>query len=269
MRVYIGFDPRERDAYLVAAHSLRKHASIPLQIEPIVLEHMRWKRFYTRPTTASHSGGAPRLWDDISGAPMSTEFALTRFLVPHLMGYAGWALFVDCDFLFRADVAELFKIANPAYAVQVVKHLHQPAEAVKMDGQVQSAYPRKNWSSCVLWNCGHDAHAGTLDRVNRWRGLWLHQFRWLQDEDIGELPASWNWLEGSAWPDFPRAREAGFATEAPSPNAVHFTRGIPSMPGYENVPFADEWRVALAEASGNREQKLQRLGALLTEPEHA
>lgn len=242
MKVFVGFDGREKDAYLVAAHTLRKHASIQIEVEPLVLEQLRWKRLYNRP----HEMRDGRVWDAISRAPMATEFALTRFLVPHLVGYRGWALFVDCDFLFRADVAELFALANPAFAVQVVKRTQQALDCRKMDGQLQTNYARKNWSSCMLLNCAHDAHAGTLERVNRWRGLWLHQFRHLQEaEDIGDLPLEWNWLEGIDRPLEPTASHKG-------PKAVHFTRGIPSMPGYEDSAYADEWRAALAEATHDR-----------------
>jgi hypothetical protein len=238
LKIFIGFEPRERDAYLVAAHTLRRHASQPLEIEPLVLEHLRWKRLYNR----AHSfDAAGRLWDEISHAPMATEFAITRFLVPHLAGYRGPALFIDCDFLFRADVAELFALFDERLAVQVVQHAHTPTEEKKMDGQIQTAYPRKNWSSCVLWNCAHLKHAGQLERVNRWPGLWLHRFLWLEETEIGALPKVWNWLEGTSQLEL-------FGQEI-SPKAVHFTRGIPSMPGYERVAFADEWRAALAEAT--------------------
>lgn len=237
LRVFIGFDPRERDAYLVAEHSLRKHASIPVDVQPLVLEQLRWKRLYRRPTEIREG----RLWDQISGAPMATEFALSRFLVPHLALYDGWALFCDCDFLFRADVAELLGLADQRMAVHVVKHpfLDLSSDS-KMDGQIQMAYPRKNWSSFMLWNCGHEAHAGALPRFNRWRGLRLHQLRWIPDDEIGELPIQWNYLEGIS------PRLTGCARR---PAAVHFTRGIPSMPGYEDSEYADEWRAELAEAT--------------------
>jgi hypothetical protein len=236
LRIFIGFEPRERDAYLVAAHTLRRHSSRPLEIEPLVLEHLRWKRLYNRPHSMDAAG---RIWDEISRAPMSTEFALTRFLVPHLAGYRGPALFIDCDFMFRADVAELFALFDERLAVQVVQHAQPVDAAVKMDGQIQTAYPRKNWSSCVLWNCEHLAHCGQLERVNRWPGLWLQRFFWLQEEHIGALPLAWNWLEG-----------INFATDLDAVKAVHYTRGIPSMPGYEASTFADEWRAALAAATG-------------------
>lgn len=241
LRIFVGFDPRERDAYLVAAHSLRRHASVALEIEPLVLEHLRSKRLYER----RHEARDGRLWDAISGAPMATEFALSRFLVPHLAGYRGWALYVDCDFLFRRDVAELFALADDACALQVVKRDHAPREAVKMDGQVQSAYPRKNWSSLMLFNCAHEAHAGTLERVNRWRGLSLHGFRWMQDAELGTLPKAWNWLEGVSQLELWGRRV--------DPFAVHFTRGTPDMPGYAHVAFADEWHAALAEATSHFE----------------
>ncbi len=215
----MGFDPREQDAYRVCERSIRKHSSISVEVKPLILDQLG---IYKRPTTRN----GDRLYDEISAAPMSTEFALTRFLVPFLEDYKGWSLFCDCDFLWRADVAELFSLADQKYAVQVVKHNHRPLENEKMDGQLQTIYPRKNWSSLVLWNNEHLSNAGQLDRVNRWPGLHLHQFRWLRDEEIGDIPAEWNWLEHS-------------------PKAVHFTRGVPSMLGYENVAFSDEWRAEL------------------------
>lgn len=232
LRVFIGWDPREQDAWQVAERSLRRHASVALAIQPLVLESLRSSGLYQRPTERRGAG----LWDEISGAPMATEFALTRFLVPHLAGYRGWALFCDCDFLWRDDVAELLAFADDKYALMCVPHAMAGQPAEKMDGQVQAAYYRKNWSSLMLVNCGHLAHAGQLERVNRWPGLWLHQFRWLQAEDVGFLPESWNWLEGVSKPDMPVC-------------AVHYTRGIPRMAGYEQSAYADEWRMTLEEAT--------------------
>ncbi len=164
---------------------------------------------------------------------MATEFALTRFLPPVLGNYAGWSLFCDCDFLFLADVAELLDFCDEDLALLCVQHEHRPVETVKMDGQAQTSYPRKNWSSFVLWNNAHLAHAGQLERVQRWPGLWLHQFRWLQPEQIGALHVRWNWLEGISDP-------------AIKPAAVHFTRGVPSMPGYERAAYAGLWRSELS-----------------------
>jgi hypothetical protein len=220
-RVFIGFDPREADAYRAAEVSLRKHSSIPLEVQPLILKQLVDQGVYDRPTERRDG----KLWDVISGAPMSTEFALTRFLVPELADYKGWALFLDCDFLFREDVAELLSWADDDFALMCVHHVHRPKEKIKMDGQKQTSYQKKNWSSLMLWNCGHLLHAGQVERVKRWPGLWLHQFRWLPSESIGALPERWNWLEGSS-----------------EPAAVHYTRGVPSMSGYESSAYADEWR---------------------------
>jgi len=160
---------------------------------------------------------------------MSTDFSLARFWVPQLAGISGWALFCDCDFMFRADVQELFALADPRYAVMVVKHDHQPTEMLKMDGQVQTRYPRKNWSSLMLWNL---EHKGTLSlghfTLNNTRGIDLHRFCWLDDKHIGSLPEHWNWLDGHS-------------SSGMEPAAVHFTRGTPDMAGYEHTRYAPEW----------------------------
>jgi hypothetical protein len=187
---------------------------------------LRQAGFYDRPF---HWDGSQRV-DDRDGKPFSTDFSFTRFLVPALNLYRGWALFVDADFMFRADVKELFELADPKYAAMCVHHDYRPAETVKMDGQKQELYNRKNWSSLVLWNCEHPANRFlTAKAVNFMRGSFLHGFGWLKPEQIGSVPEYWNWLEG--WSD-----------ERIEPKAVHFTRGVPSMKGYENVPYADEWR---------------------------
>jgi hypothetical protein len=132
--------------------------------------------------------------------------------------------------MWREGVSELFAMAYDAYAVMVVQHQHQPRENVKMRGQAQQAYPRKNWSSLILWNCEHPSNAVlTPDVVNMRSGRWLHSFGWLCDDEIGALPACWNWLEGHDDPII-------------EPAAVHYTRGTPDMPGYEDAAYADEWR---------------------------
>lgn len=232
LRVFIGFDPREVEAYQVAEHSLRRRASIRLDVQPLVLAQLQRAGLYQRPTERRDG----RLWDEISAAPMATEFALSRFLAPHLAGYRGWALYFDCDFLWRADVADLLAFAEDRFALMCVPHAHRAGATAKMDGQVQTDYYRKNWSSLMLFNAGHAVHAGQLDRLNRWPGLWLHQLRWTQAEDVGWLPETWNWLEGVCKPQA-------------DPCAVHYTRGLPSMPGYENSAFAAEWREELIHAS--------------------
>lgn len=150
--------------------------------------------------------------------------------MPHLAQYEGWALFCDCDFLFRADLAELWALRDDKFAVMCVKHVHVPSEQQKMDGAFQTKYARKNWSSFVLWNCAHPSNMRlTVDAVNTEPGQWLHAFDWLTDEEIGELPTAWNWLEGSSEPSI-------------DPKAVHFTRGGPWFPDWQTVAYAEEWR---------------------------
>lgn len=223
--IWIGWDSREDIAFEVCRHSLVRTSAWPLHIAPLRQNALRHMGLYTR--AAYGTEVKKDIWDD---KPFSTEFTFTRFLVPALQQYEGWALFCDCDFLFREDVQEVFELADPKYAVMCAKHRHEPTEAQKMDGQVQSRYPRKNWSSFVLWNCSHPANQIlTPDVVNAKDGSWLHGFRWLEDAQIGALPLSWNWLEGSSDP-------------TTDPKAVHFTRGGPWFPEWQDVAYADEWR---------------------------
>lgn len=225
MQVFVGYDKREDLGYQVTVKSLIATASCPIYAEPIVEAHCRATDLYDR----RHELRDGRLYDAISNAPMATQFALTRFLIPWIADHRmTWALFCDCDFLFRRDIADLRRLADPSKAVMVVKHDHRPAGTEKMDGQVQTAYARKNWSSLMLWNLRHPwVRALTLTDVNSMRGLDLHQFKWLPDEAIGELPATWNWL-------------AGYSAAEADPAAVHFTEGTPDM-AQEKPPFADEW----------------------------
>lgn len=135
-----------------------------------------------------------QLYDLPSNAPCSTEFAISRFLVP-ILCQQGWALFVDCDVVFLGDVAELFALADPSKAVMVVKHAPLVEVGTKMDGQAQVGYTRKNWSSVMLFNCDHPANRRlSLADVNERPGRDLHALYWLHDEEIGALPAAWNWL---------------------------------------------------------------------------
>lgn len=226
--IYIGFDPREAAAFAVTKHSIRRHLITPVPVHGLVLSTLRAKGLYTRPTSKKDG----RLWDDISGAPMATEFACSRFLVPYL-AMSGWAIFMDCDMLVRSNMEKLFDQFDPSKAVMCVKHNFQPQEGFKMDGQVQTRYSRKNWSSMMAINCGHPANSAlTVDLVNSVPGRDLHGFCWLEDKDIGELDCSWNWLVGHSDPEI----------EA---DIVHFTDGIPQMTGYEECDYADEWRAEL------------------------
>jgi len=209
----------------VARNSIWRNTISQIPIKGVVLDALRGHSLYTRPTSRRDG----RLWDDISEAPMATEFAISRFLVPHLAS-DGWALFVDGDVLARKNMDRLFEHADPAKAVMVVKHQFSPPAGLKMDGQAQLPYARKNWSSVCLFNCDHPANkALTIADINNLPGRDLHRFCWLPDELIGQLDVKWNWLVGHSDP-------------AVDPVIVHFTDGIPTMPGYENCAFADEWQ---------------------------
>lgn len=216
MKIFVGWDSREDIAFKVCESTLLKHTSIPLEIKPIKQHEMRERNLFWR----EH--------DPLS----STEFTFTRFLVPYLAGYEGWAVFMDCDFLWRGDVATVLDYCDNQKSVLVVKHNYNPPEKSKMDGAVQTQYPRKNWSSFMLINCGHpDVKKNlTLDTVNTATGLYLHRLQWTENKHIGELPTAYNYLEGWHTKD-----------DCPNPLAVHFTRGGPWFRDYMNVEYGDEW----------------------------
>lgn len=214
-RVFVGWDSREDIAWQVCRSSMLRHASVPIAVTALRQSQLREAGLYRKSI------------DPLA----STEFTYTRFFVPHLAGHAGWALFCDCDFLWLGDVGELFALADERYALMCVHHDHRPPETMKMDGCVQTLYPRKNWSSMVLYNCGHPANrALTPDVVNREGGAFLHRFQWLDDALIGAVPETWNWLEG--W----NAKPANG-----KPNVVHYTRGGPWFSNWQDVEYAAEW----------------------------
>lgn len=220
-RVFIGWDSREDIAYQVARHSLLKHASVPVEVIPIKLPELVEKGLYTREI------------DPLA----STEFTYSRFLTPALAGFEGWALFCDCDFLFFGDVASLARYQKPEHAVACVKHDYTPKESTKMDGQVQTVYPRKNWSSFMLFNCAHPSTRQlTIEAVNSQTGAWLHRMQWAADGEIGEIPTEWNWLEG--WNEVPATG---------TPQAVHYTRGGPWFENWQDVAYADVWKAEAGE----------------------
>ena len=227
LSVYLGWDSRELQAYRVAEYTLRKNTRAALHVVPLKHKALRQQGIFDRPWRVEGTTG--NFHDARDGKPFSTEFAFTRFLVPYLAGYTGWALFADADVLFRADVQELFALRDEKYAVQVVKHDFHPTEKEKMDGCAQQRYWRKNWSSVILWNCGHEYNKKlTPAVVNAWPGAWLHSFSWLKDEHIGELPPEWNYLVG-------HTREVRY------PKLLHFTDGGPWFEHMQNVPYGQIW----------------------------
>jgi lipopolysaccharide biosynthesis glycosyltransferase len=227
LRVFIGWDDREKTAYEVCKFSLEKHTKANVKIIPLYHKELRKQGYFQRPWL-THADDGNRS-DLIDGRPFSTEFSHTRFLVPELMGFKGWALFLDCDMLFRGDVKELFEMADDRYAVMCVKHRHKVKSGVKMDGSLQQDYFRKNWSSFMMINCGHPSNRKlTKEVVNTARGGWMHALSWLEEHEIGNLPDTYNWI-------------AGVSPSNVIPKVIHYSEGGPWMDGYQECVHADLW----------------------------
>jgi lipopolysaccharide biosynthesis glycosyltransferase len=209
IRIFIGFDPREAIAYHVCANSIIRHSSKPVSFTALALNNLQ-------DYEEGHTDG-------------SNQFIYSRFLVPHLMEYKGWAIFMDGDMLVRDDIEKLWALRDDSKAVMVVKHDYQTKLTEKYLGSKNENYPRKNWSSVILWNCGHEANrAVTPEFVQSATGAQVHRFSWLTDELIGELPIEWNWL-----PD-----EFG---ANPNAKLLHYTLGTPSFHDFATTPMGDEW----------------------------
>lgn len=207
--IFIGFDPREAVVYHVCSNSIIRHSSDMLSISPLALGNLT-------SYSESHLDG-------------SNQFIYTRFLIPHLMNYHGWALFIDGDMVARDDIAKLWALRDESKAVMCVQHDYKTKTQTKYLGSVNQDYPRKNWSSVVLWNCGHRANrVVTPDFVAKGTGAQLHRFTWLDDSLVGALPVEWNWL-----PD-----EFG---ANPAAKLLHWTLGAPCFHEYADVPMANEW----------------------------
>lgn len=230
---FIGFDSRETVASHVAAHSINRRSTSPTNIKFLKHRELRASGHFMRPWLMESTTG--NYVDMLDNRPFSTEFSHTRFLIPALMQYKGWALFMDADMIFMSDIAKLFALRNDDYAVMCVKHLHYPAEnSLKMDARLQYRYHRKNWSSFVLWNCGHEANkALTSEKVNCMKGSDLHAFAWLSDNQIGALPFSYNYISGVS--------PKGVLPVNNRPDVIHYTEGGPWLDECQNVPFALHW----------------------------
>lgn len=223
--VYIGWDAREAVAADVCRYSMVRRSSTAVYSQMLKREPLEYAGMFRR--KSYKVGSQP--YDAQDHKPFSTDFSFARFLVPALQQYEGWALFVDCDFLFLEDPAALFAEADPTYAAMCVQHQHTPPAGVKMDGVAQTRYRRKNWSSLVLWNCGHPSNRKlTVERVNSESGAWLHGFNWLADDEIGALDPAWNWL-------------SGYSDASIKPKAVHYTEGGPWFENCRDVPMAAAW----------------------------
>lgn len=204
LRIFIGWDSREPECSDVLRYSLEKHSSIPLDIRYLKMPELD----FDRP------------WDPLQ----STEFTYTRFLVPHLCGYQGKAIFMDCDMLCLGDIKELDDLPMDNLALRVVKHDYRPTAKTKMDGKVQTVYPRKNWSSLMLMNCAN-LRLWSKRVVETSSGAYLHRFQEVPDEQIGEIPDTWNTLD---WMD-ERTR------------LIHYTSGGPWFEEYKDHPYGAIW----------------------------
>ena len=214
LKVFVGYDSREDIAWQVCRHSLLRHAKRPIKVHAIRQAELRAQGVYTRPHDAK----------------ASTEFSLTRFLTPHLAAYDGWSVFVDCDTLFLSDVTDLLAEISDDRAIYVVKHEYTPHNTIKMDGKQQHIYPRKNWSSFVLFNGAHPSvQALTPEVVNASSPIDLHRFAWTSDDAIGALSSDWNFLVGD------------YRTPAKTPKMIHYTNGGPWFDNWQDVDFADLW----------------------------
>lgn len=211
LKIFIGYDPREAVAFHTCANSIIRHATQPVCIVPLALNHIS-------NYTESHGDG-------------SNEFIYSRFLVPYLSDFNGWSLFVDGDMIFRDDIGKLVDLIEHDKAVMVVQHDYKTRQHEKYLGAPNADYPRKNWSSVVFWNCQHYLNRQlTPDKVQRASGAELHRFTWLPDDRIGTLPIEWNWL-----PD-----EFGENKDA---KLLHWTLGTPCFheEQFANAPMATEW----------------------------
>ena len=220
MKVFVGYDPREDIAYQVCKHSILRRNNDAI-VTPLIQKDLREQGYYDRPI------------DKLA----STEFTFTRFLVPELCNFNGWAVFMDCDIILQTDISELFAQADDQYAVMCVHHDYTPKEGTKMDGKAQTVYPRKNWSSVMLFNCGHPSNQNlNVELINdtKTTGKYLHRFSWLKDEEIGTLSPEWNWLAG--WYKEP---------EDGKPKLIHYTEGGPWFENYRTCEYHREWKTEL------------------------
>ena len=209
--IFIGYDPREAVAYHTCANSIIRHASKPVALIPLALNLFE-------DYTEKHTDG-------------SNQFIYSRFLVPYLMGFSGKAIFIDGDMILRDDIIKLWNYVDTfiAWDVAVVKHDYQTKMTEKYLGSKNENYPRKNWSSVIVWQCDSFPNRQlTPQFIENATGAELHRLTWLEDKRILELPKEWNWL-----PD-----EYGPNTDA---KLLHYTLGTPCFHEFALTPQGEEW----------------------------
>ena len=213
LKIFIGYDPKEAVAFHVLCHSLLERSSKPISITPINLKNL--KGLYSR----QHD------------QRQSNEFSFSRFLVPYLCNHEGFGVYMDCDMLALGDISAILEDIDENHAVSVVKHDYESKVKVKYLGNKQYSYPRKNWSSFIVWNCAHPSNKAVNPKfIADADAATLHRFLWLKDEEIGELSTKWNWLVGE------------YDNPTNDINVLHWTLGGPYFEEYSNTEFSDEWR---------------------------
>jgi hypothetical protein len=207
--IFVGYDPREAIAYHTCVNSIIRHATQPVSIVPVALNLFK-------DYTETHTDG-------------SNHFIYTRFLVPYLMSWQGWAIFIDGDMILRDDIVKLWNLREMNKDVMVVKHDYKTRMPVKYLGAKNEDYPRKNWSSVILWNCSSFPNSKlTPQYVQHATGSELHRFSWIDNERIGELPKEWNWLPDEYGPNL-------------DAKLLHYTLGTPCFQEFADTPQGDEW----------------------------
>jgi lipopolysaccharide biosynthesis glycosyltransferase len=207
--IVVGFDQREAIAYHTFTQSVIEKSSRPVFFIPVALNTLN---------------GFKETHKD-----RSNDFIYSRFLTPYLNNFEGWAIFADGDMICQSDIRELWDLRDESKALLVVKHDYLTKANRKYLGNINENYPRKNWSSLILWNCAHPKHSIlTPNFISNQSGQFLHRFSWLDDSDIGDLPKEWNWL----------------ALEYPINNSakiIHYTLGTPCFKDYRDTDMSDIW----------------------------
>ncbi|NDB64527.1 MAG: glycosyltransferase [Euryarchaeota archaeon] len=209
--VFIGYDPREAIAFHTCVNSIIRHATQPVSIRPLALNLLSGYR-------ETHTDG-------------SNHFIYSRFLVPYMTGFTGRAIFIDGDMIVKADIAQLWQLADTLgdFDVAVVKHDYKTKMPIKYLGAKNEDYPRKNWSSVMLFNCMADACRKLLpEYIQNTTGAHLHRFHWTSDDRVAELPREWNWL-AEEYDDNPQAK------------LVHYTLGTPCFHEFADTGMANDW----------------------------
>lgn len=214
LQVFIGYDANEPIAHHVCAESIIRNTSVPVAITPLTLKSLNFTEPHSKP-----------------GYPPSNAFIFSRFLVPYLTGFHGLAIWLDGDMVVHTDLADMVKLHKFGHAVSVVKHDYKPRRISKYLNQPNEAYPRKNWSSVMIWDCGHYSNRVlTKEFVQQKDGEYLHRLGWLQDFEIGELPKEYNYLV-----------EEDNQSNDVAPKILHWTNGTPCFEGFSDSEFSGAW----------------------------